>query len=343
MQRHSLKQRLLADVRGGQPPPALESQQAFLEGLLQGWFDHSSQGSPLRSPPPSPAEPEDAMTKQSPDLHTWLVGLASGVIIGGIGGLFALVALRSLGLDPLGLAHSPSAAPPASPLAPRGASGSDVAPSLSAFRPTTRFPGLAARCARFAPPAAEQIQLAAPTNFDQRLQLDASGAPIPSQPSLIVLHETVLDLPATIALFQRRSADDAAQGSYHVLIARDGKRVRIVPDDARAYGAGDSGFGDLRFQTSATNPPSINNVALHVSLESPADGRGDAEAHSGYTTAQYRSLAAQVLRWQTLYGIPMERVTTHAAVDRSHSRYDPRSFRWDRFDQEYNPLRRSCA
>ena len=80
-----------------------------------------------------------------------------------------------------------------------------------------------------------------------------------------------------------------------------------------------------------------------MSLESPADGRGDGAAHSGYTAAQYRALAEQVLRWQALYGIPSERITTHAAVDRSHSRYDPRSFRWDVFDQAYSEARRRCA
>ncbi|NDG75550.1 MAG: N-acetylmuramoyl-L-alanine amidase [Synechococcaceae bacterium WB8_1B_136] len=200
-----------------------------------------------------------------------------------------------------------------------------------------------ARCAHLASAQGESQQLAAASNFGKRHERDASGAAIPSKPALIVLHETVLDLPSTIALFQRNQADDAAQSSYHVLIGRDGERVRIVPDQSRAFGAGDSAFGDLRFKTSATNPPSINNISLHVSLESPPDGRGDAEAHAGYTPAQYRALAEQVLHWQALYGIPMERVTTHAAVDRSHSRYDPRSFRWDLFDQAYAELRRSCA
>lgn len=50
-----------------------------------------------------------------------------------------------------------------------------------------------------------------------------------------------------------------------------------------------------------------------------------------------------MLLWQARFGIPMGRLTTHAAVDRSHSRYDPRSFRWDRFDAAYAKAPASCG
>ncbi len=184
-------------------------------------------------------------------------------------------------------------------------------------------------------PVRETLQSAAANYFGKRVVEDASGAPIPAHPGLIVLRETVLDLPTTIALFQRNQGCNFAQASYQLLIGRNGQRVRIVAADARAYGAGDSCFGDLRLRTSGANPPSINNFSLHVSLESRAVGRGDTDAHAGYTPQQCRALAEQVLHWQDLYGVPMERVKTHAAVDRSHSLYDPRSFRWDRFDRAY--------
>ena len=42
-------------------------------------------------------------------------------------------------------------------------------------------------------------------------------------------------------------------------------------------------------------------------------------------------------------GIPMRRITTHAAVDRSHSRRDPRSFRWERFDRAWLQAASSCG
>ena len=119
--------------------------------------------------------------------------------------------------------------------------------------------------------------------------------------------------------------------------------MRIVPDNKRAYGAGMSAFGDVTQRREPGRVGSINNIALHVSLVTPPDGRDDRGAHSGYTEAQYRSLAGQVLLWQARHGIPMTRVTTHAAVDRSRSRYDPRSFRWDRFDPLYQAAARACG
>ena len=69
---------------------------------------------------------------------------------------------------------------------------------------------------------------------------------------------------------------------------------------------------------------------------------GESDGHSGYTPAQYRAAAAQVLLWQGRYGIPYSRLTTHAAVDRSRSRYDPRSFRWDRFEPAYRRAAQLC-
>ena len=39
----------------------------------------------------------------------------------------------------------------------------------------------------------------------------------------------------------------------------------------------------------------------------------------------------------------MRRITTHAAVDRSHSRRDPRSFRWERFDRAWLQAASSCG
>lgn len=189
----------------------------------------------------------------------------------------------------------------------------------------------------------EQMVLADPSNFGEREALDAWGRTIKSSPQLIVLHETVISGPQTVALFKTHHPEDAQQVSYHLLIERDGSRLRTVPDQQRAYGAGMSAFGDATQRTKPTSVGSINNIALHVSLVSPADGRDDRDGHSGYTEAQYKSLAGQVLLWQATFGIPMTRVTTHAAVDRSHSRYDPRSFRWDRFDSHYRAAVAACG
>lgn len=181
------------------------------------------------------------------------------------------------------------------------------------------------------------------TNFGERQQRDSLGRGVPHAPGLIVLHETVIPAEATVKLFQTAHPNDEDQVSYHMLVDRQGRRLRIVPDEKRAYGAGMSAFGDFSVRIRPDSVGSINNVSLHLSLESPPDGRAEGDAHSGYTREQYASLAAQVLLWQARHGIPMSRLTTHAAVDRSHSRYDPRSFRWERFDQAYRTAAATCG
>ena len=214
------------------------------------------------------------------------------------------------------------------------------------FIPAAQFsPGELSRCARGLDLKPELAAPADPTNFGERQSRDWRGRPLPHQPSLIVLHETVMDQASTLNLFRTPHPADADQVSYHLVIGTNGERHRVVPDANRAYGAGQSAFGDFTLQAKPSSRGSVNNIALHVSLVTPADGRGaDAgDGHSGYSPAQYRALASQVLLWQHRYGIPMSRVTSHAAIDRSHSRYDPRSFRWDRFDQAYAKAVVSCG
>ena len=189
----------------------------------------------------------------------------------------------------------------------------------------------------------EQARPADPSNYGLRRSRDELGRPVPHKPMLIVLHETVLSAADTVALFQTPHPRDEDQVSYHQLIDLQGQRLRLVADGQRAYGAGMSAFGDATVRIKRQSPGSVNDVALHLSLETPADGRGDGDGHSGYTPAQYRTAAAQVLLWQARYAIPFPRLTTHAAVDRSRSRYDPRSFRWDRFMPAYRRAAQLCG
>ena len=191
--------------------------------------------------------------------------------------------------------------------------------------------------------AEEKNALADPTNYGERHAVDQWGRRLVSTPQIIVLHETVLNEEATINLFQTPHPNDNDQVSYHMLVGQDGSLLRIVPDLNRAYGAGMSAFGDVTQRTKSGSVGSINNIALHISLVTPPDGRGDTDAHSGYTDAQYQNLAAQVLLWQARFGIPLTRLTTHAAVDRSRSRYDPRSFRWDYFQPHYQDAAKLCG
>lgn len=203
-------------------------------------------------------------------------------------------------------------------------------------------PSVAPRCLAGEQP--EVVAAADPSNFGPREGRDWQGKPVASTPALIVLHETVVDEPTALALFQRRNAADAQQASYHVLIGRDGRRLRVVPDAMRAYGAGDSRFQGLEQQLRRGVPASVNNIALHVSLVSPPDGAdGEARGHAGYTAAQYRSLARQVALWQSSYGIGAERVVTHQEVDNSGSRRDPRSFDWGLLAREHRSQMQACS
>ncbi|MEM1238667.1 MAG: N-acetylmuramoyl-L-alanine amidase [Cyanobacteria bacterium P01_H01_bin.26] len=180
----------------------------------------------------------------------------------------------------------------------------------------------------YTPP--ERIELADPSNYGERYTVDAYGQPL-NHDYLAVLHETVWTASSAINFFQTYHPRDKDQASYHAIVDRDGTVIYIVPPDKRAYGAGNSVFEGINgAETATTNPEfssSVNNFAYHVSLVTPSDGQDNAPTHSGYTDAQYQSLAWLLARTT----IPEERITTHAIVDRSGTRQDPRSFNWPHF------------
>ncbi|MGF1601702.1 MAG: peptidoglycan recognition family protein [Thermosynechococcaceae cyanobacterium] len=173
----------------------------------------------------------------------------------------------------------------------------------------------------------KQFQAAVhPSNYGERYARDAAGQPAKND-WIIVLHETVGSGTSAINHFQTPHPEDGDQASYHALIWLDGTIIYLVPPEKRAFGAGNSVFeGDRGPETVKTNPglpPSVNNFAYHISLETPPNGRESKEpTHSGYTQAQYQSLAWLVART----GVPGNRITTHRNVDRSGNRGDPRSF-----------------
>ncbi len=192
--------------------------------------------------------------------------------------------------------------------------------------------------------APEQLRPAASSNYGRREPLDWRGQPVEASPSLIVLHETVVDESTTLDLFSRDNASDDQQASYHVLIAEDGRRLRVVDDSQRAFGAGDSVFNGQAVKLKPDAAPSVNNFALHVSLVTPADGRdGEARSHLGYTKSQYRSLAAQVAYWMRRYGIKPAAIATHAQIDRSGTRRDPRSLDIGKLNQSLSEVVRTCS
>jgi N-acetylmuramoyl-L-alanine amidase len=178
----------------------------------------------------------------------------------------------------------------------------------------------------------EEVALAHPSNFGRRFTQDLFGRPA-SNDAIVVLHETVGSGSSAINFFQTPHPLDDDQVSYHSLIRENGNVVYLVPPDRRAFGAGNSIFngtkGNEAVKTNPAFPPSVNNFAYHISLVTPADGRGSGASHSGYTRAQYQSLAWLVAKT----GVPNERITTHRLVDRSRQRSDPRSFNSQLFAQ----------
>ena len=176
----------------------------------------------------------------------------------------------------------------------------------------------------------ESIAVAHPTNYGERFLNDLYGKPAQYAP-IVVIHETVGSARSAINLFRTPHPLDSQQVSYHTLIKRSGEIVYIVPPEMRAFGAGNSVFegenGRETIQTNPELPPSVNNFAYHVSLETPRDGNNNRRRHSGYTKAQYQSLAWLIAKT----GVPNYRITTHKAVDRSGQRGDPRSFNSETF------------
>ena len=169
-----------------------------------------------------------------------------------------------------------------------------------------------------------------PSNYGHRFREDAYGNRLDPTPRLVVLHETVYGLGSAINTFQTPHPNDDAQVSYHTLIGEDGAVIDAVDPADRAFGAGYSAFEGRWVHTSPKVKGSINNFALHLSLETPLDGENEAPSHSGYSEAQYDALAVVLADWINRFPIPPEAITTHRHVDMGLERADPRSFNWSK-------------
>jgi N-acetyl-anhydromuramyl-L-alanine amidase AmpD len=331
----ALRRHLERSVNGPLQPLLL----LFSQGCREGLSSMAAAAVPAAS-----QQQQQYQKRQVPVAAAPMAGAAgAGSLLGLAAAAAACVAMGWLGYQlALGLGRSPADPGLQDVLAasPSGASGGAASAPQGAGRVSSQQAvssgGTAAN--RTAPLASlqclggGQTEIAAPadpSNYGPRLAQDWQGRAVPNSPALIVLHETVVDEASALNLFRRRNSDDGQQASYHVLIGRDGRRLRLVADQQRAFGAGDSGFEGLAVQLKPGLKPSVNNIALHVSLVSPSDDAdGEAQGHSGYTPEQYRSLASQIALWQARWGIPASRVVTHQEVDRSGSRRDPRSFDW---------------
>lgn len=181
-----------------------------------------------------------------------------------------------------------------------------------------------------------------PSNYGQRLRRDIDGNRLDPRPRVVVLHETVYGLSSAINTFRTHHPDDANQVSYHTLIGGDGQVVDTVPPEKRAFGAGYSAFGGEWAVTSSKVSGSLNNFALHLSLETPIDGEHDGPFHSGYSSAQYDALAVVLADWMGRFPIRPEGITTHQHVDLGGERSDPRSFDWSQLRRRLAALGMIC-
>ncbi len=241
---------------------------------------------------------------------------------------------------------SPAAPSPVPSSQPAGSPSPQASPATQpANRPETRQPVRPSPAAPIAAPALAPIAPvfstpnpavmtrvpalanapADPSNYGDRYATDIYGRPV-SNALLVVLHETVGSASSAVNTMQAPHLNEDDQVSYHSIIKRDGTVIYVVAPEKRAFGAGNSVFnganGPEAVKTHKDFPPSVNNFAYHISLETPGDGGNSAQTHSGYTSQQYQSLA-WLVAWTN---VPYDRITTHRAVDQSGSRIDPRSF-----------------
>ncbi|MEH2388719.1 MAG: peptidoglycan recognition family protein [Nostoc sp.] len=185
-----------------------------------------------------------------------------------------------------------------------------------------------------------QVASVDPSNYGERYAQDVNGIPVNNQP-IIVLHETGYSASSAVNFFQVAHNDESVQASYHALIKLEGTVVYLVPPEKRAFGAANSVFdgseGVETVQTNPNLPASVNNFAYHVSLETPPDSYDSSsqQTHSGYTEAQYNSLAWLIAQSQ----VRNDRITTHRLVDRSGKKIDPINFDGNKFLNLLNTYR----
>lgn len=182
-----------------------------------------------------------------------------------------------------------------------------------------------------------------PTNYGKRHQQDAFGRRLDAMPRVVVLHETVYSISSAVNTFMTPHPRDEDQVSYHTLIGLDGRVLDLVDPLNRAYGAGYSAFLGEWAVTNKRLKGSVNNFALHLSLETPANGANNNRVHSGYTTQQYDAMALVLSGWIQAFNLPPAAITTHRHVDIGGERGDPRSFDWSKLQVRLAALGDLCV
>lgn len=135
-------------------------------------------------------------------------------------------------------------------------------------------------------------------------------------PEVIVLHHTGSAGPSFNQIEYLRSNSRGV--SIHCIIAKDGRRTRMVNDEVIAFHVGFSAIGSLG-----------NRSANAMSLGIEIMNSGSKSVPDPYPHAQVDSTAEQVAIWLKKFPT-IQMITPHAGID-TKGKYDPYAFPWATF------------
>jgi N-acetylmuramoyl-L-alanine amidase len=141
-------------------------------------------------------------------------------------------------------------------------------------------------------------------NFDER------ALPI----TMAVLHYTEMK-PVETAL--SRLCDPEAKVSAHYLITEAGEVIRLVPEDKRAWHAGQSYWRGHK---------DVNSASIGIELDHPGHGLG----YRGFASAQIEALVPLLHRIVRDHDIPRANVVGHSDVAPARKVDPGELFPWDR-------------
>ena len=135
-----------------------------------------------------------------------------------------------------------------------------------------------------------------------------------SVPDLVVLHYTGM---ATAADALARLTDPASEVSAHYLIDPDGRVVRLVAEETRAWHGGAAMWGGVT---------DINSRSIGIEIVNPGHELG----YPPFPEAQFAGLEALLADILARHEISPERVVSHACVSPERKRDPGEKFDWRR-------------
>ncbi|MEQ5789012.1 N-acetylmuramoyl-L-alanine amidase [Erythrobacter sp. NFXS35] len=132
--------------------------------------------------------------------------------------------------------------------------------------------------------------------------------------SMVVLHYTEMK-PVETAL--ERMCDPAASVSAHYCITEEGEVIRLVPEERRAWHAGQSFWRGL---------PDVNSASIGIELDHP----GHALGYRSFAEPQILALIPLLSRIVRRYNIPRANVVGHSCVAPMRKIDPGELFPWER-------------